>query len=372
MSKFKDFWIKKSHDISIQNDLNDVKDGVHELDEKVDQYEDAQGNLKPGVHVDKGAGYEWRVEENYKGFEIMREYEGGKPVVNSSYTVNDDSIAGSFITIQSAKKYIDSFLMEKNTVHITYDRNGVPVNSYVDEDKETKKDFTIVGDPNSPNANHGKLLEWVNSHGTPADRKVFSNLDNESHRAQYERMAAQDKKKGMFPNFQVSKDEADEISDEDLEAAGEYYDRVVGSKKAMGTGFAGAIPNSVLARQDLEGKNKSSSKRADSLKVGDSVAGEGIVERVTVDNNTVKVTYDNGRSFNLDADDDVYLDKSIADDSSLYQLKDDARDSDTKEEKEELSDKIKETQVKRQKATLKDRGVTKSFKQVWNILNLHD
>ena len=276
MSKFKDFWLKKSHDISIQNDLDDVKDGVHELDEKVDQYEDAQGNLKPGVHVDKSM-VEWTCPDCGK----------------------------------------------KATASDVYDEKMCP-SCGGKMDKETKKDFKVTGDPNSPNANHGKLLEWVNEHGTPADRKVFSNLDNESHRAQYERMAADDKKKkkGMFPQFQVSKDknpEADEISDEDLEAAGEYYDRVTGSKKAMGTGFAGSVPNSLLSRQDLEDKEK-----------------------------------------------------SAADDASLYELKDDARDSDTKEEKEELTDKIKETQVKRQKATLKDRGVTKSFREVWNILNHHD
>ena len=86
----------------------------------------------------------------------------------------------------------------------------------------------------------------------------------------------------------------------------------------MDIGDAGGTPNSLLARQDLEGKEKS--------------------------------------------------EESDVDDPSLYELKDTARDADTKAEKKEVTDKIKEVQVKRQKATLKERGVAKSFKSVWSIL----
>lgn len=48
MSKFKDHWnsINKTHDIPIQEELDDVKDMVHEMDERLDQYETAGGTKK--------------------------------------------------------------------------------------------------------------------------------------------------------------------------------------------------------------------------------------------------------------------------------------------------------------------------------------
>lgn len=44
--------IRKSHDVPIQGELDHVKETVHELDEKLDQYEDADGNPKKSTSTD--------------------------------------------------------------------------------------------------------------------------------------------------------------------------------------------------------------------------------------------------------------------------------------------------------------------------------
>lgn len=229
MTKFKEFWTKKSHDIPIQSELDDVKEDVHELDEEVDRYEDAEGNLKPGVHVDK------------------------------------------------------------NTVHITYDRNGVPVNSYVTDEGINKGMFPQFQVQKPGTSIHS--AEWDKCVKDAGDAKnayavCTAQLGESSFKSQFKHMA--------YAKALLAK-----------------------ARKAMGIGFGGGVPHSLLARQDLE-EDKT---------------------------------------------------KSDVDDASLYQLKDEARNTDTKEEKEEVTDKIKEVQVKRQKATLKERGVTKSFRAMWNTLS---
>ena len=89
------------------------------------------------------------------------------------------------------------------------------------------------------------------------------------------------------------------------------------ARKGMGIGFAGPIPSSLLARQDLEGEEKEKSN---------TVAGDKLVE-----------------------------------------LKDDAEVADTKKEKKSIASDIKNTQIKRQKATINMRQ--KSFKEYWKGIN---
>lgn len=85
--------------------------------------------------------------------------------------------------------------------------------------------------------------------------------------------------------------------------------------KDVGVGFAGAVPNSLLARQDLEGTKIRTTKS----------------------------------------------DKASND--KLYQLKDDAAYAETETEKKSVVTDIKDTQKKRQKAAINMRE--KSFKDVW-------
>lgn len=60
MSKFTDFWknlSRKSHDVEIQETLDGVKEDVHELDEKLDQYETAGGTKKARVEKPGSASH---------------------------------------------------------------------------------------------------------------------------------------------------------------------------------------------------------------------------------------------------------------------------------------------------------------------------
>lgn len=244
MSKnFKDFWTKKSHDVPIQAELDEVKEDVHELDEAVDQYEDADGNLKPGVSVDK------------------------------------------------------------NTVHITYDRKGVPVNSYVDDIDTEKARMEVMDCPKC----FGRGWRMVNGEKEKCYECGGCGAVEKSSAAQVGKFEC--KRCGYIANIKLGNCPKCSSSDG-------WITKKEVSK--MDIGDAGGTPNSLLARQDLEGKEKS--------------------------------------------------EESDVDDPSLYELKDTARDADTKAEKKEVTDKIKEVQVKRQKATLKERGVAKSFKSVWSIL----
>ena len=96
--------------------------------------------------------------------------------------------------------------------------------------------------------------------------------------------------------------------------------------KKFGIDNAGPVPNTILARQDLEDENKK-----DLLGV-------------------------NVQMHKADA----------ASDDKLEVIKDETEDVTGKEEKNELVDRIKTVQEKRQKATIKQRDMTKSsFKQLW-------
>jgi antitoxin component of MazEF toxin-antitoxin module len=184
---FKDFWIKKTHDIPIQNELDEVKDDVHELDERVDQYEDAKGHLKPGVHVDK-------VEVT-----ATKPYAFPKPDV------------------------------KKNTVHITYDQQGVPVSSYVDDDmdKGMFPPFQVSKPgPSIHTAKWDKCIEDVKRRGgANAYAVCTAQLGEEAFKSEVRHMG--------YVKSLIAK------------ARKEI--------KKMGIGDAGGIPHSLLARQDLEG-----------------------------------------------------------------------------------------------------------------------
>lgn len=105
------------------------------------------------------------------------------------------------------------------------------------------------------------------------------------------------------------------------------------AKKAMGTGFAGPVPVSLLADQDLEGEAEETDEA---------------------------LRYGVGLEANK---------SNTATNDKLVELKDKAEDAENDEQKDNIVDRIKETQMKRQKATLKDRGVIKTFKEAWKTLN---
>lgn len=336
VTTFKDFWTKKSHDIPIQEELDEVKDDVHELDEQVDQYEDADGNLKPGVSVGK------------------------------------------------------------NTVHITYDDSGVPVNSYVD------KDMKVVGKPDE-HQGAGKIVRWAAKQPGVVGRAAASFDSWRSQRQGggiYDEMN-DEKNKGIFPQMQVSKPGPSIHTDKwdrcvaDINAKGganayavctaqlgetafksEYrhlsYTKSLIEKARkelvkMGIADAGGVPNSLLARQDLEG-TKVDKDFATFAVVDDS--GKEVAtytSRKEADDAVRAMANRNDHKYKVVEKSES--DEAKADDPSLYQLKDDARDANTEDEKEEVTDKIKETQIKRQKATLKDRGVVKSFKDFWKTVS---
>lgn len=109
----------------------------------------------------------------------------------------------------------------------------------------------------------------------------------------------------------------DEVKDEvhELDEKLDTYETAGGSKKAIGTADAGPVPNSLLARQDLE-------------------TSKGAIETTG---------------------------------KKLEQEAEKAEDAETKKEKNEIVDRIKNIQIKRQKAVLAEREseTNKSFKTLW-------
>ncbi len=178
-------------------------------------------------------------------------------------------------------------------MHITYDRNGVPVESHVDN--ETSK---------------GMFPQLQISKPGPS-----------IHTAEWDRCVEDIKRKNPDANaYAVCTAQLGEASFKSQYRHLSYIKSFIEkARKAVVTSFAGPVPNSGLADQDLEGEKKKS---------------------------------------------------DAADDAKLYELKDQARRVDNEREKDDVADKIEEVQRKRQKAALKERGVIKSFKEAWK--SLHD
>lgn len=202
MSKtFKDAWktLGKSHDIDAQEKLDEVKEEVHEMDEQLDSIEEES---KPGAESEKSVDNTTARNEHYEE-------------------------------------------TKKNTVHVTYDKNGVPTNSYVDEEEHAEKDMTN-GEKDDPHETkekkvekHGESIhtkEWDDcirdvqskdgNHKANAYAVCTAKLGEQSFKSQYRHMA--------YIKSLVTK--------------------AVKEVHKMGIGAAGPVPSSLLARQDLQGE----------------------------------------------------------------------------------------------------------------------
>jgi len=245
---------------------------------------------------------DWIVKDFYKGHQIVVESGTQTP-----YFIADDLGGGSFKSIQDARKYIDNTKKsidnttarnkdyEKNTVHITYDQNGVPVNSYVDENETEKSVPSEI------------ICTYITSGGKQVTRTFKSEAAyNEFKRTvgdQIKILAVDNNiKKAMtngedeyVPNAEFGDDvqkPGESIHSEEWDACVREVQSKVGNAKAnayavctaklgdtafksqvrhlayvkseikkarkevekMGIEAAGPIPNSELARQDLEGE----------------------------------------------------------------------------------------------------------------------
>lgn len=189
---------------------------------------------------------------------------------------------------------------EKNTVHITYDKNGVPVNSYVDEDEGAEK-AQKVKDSDYENAastllhngkskvevvnhlmsNYGRSKQDATNHVNNATKKAMTNGETENPRenAEFgddvqkpgesihskewddcvrEVQAKQGETGGKVNAFAVC---TAKLSDKAFKSEVRHLSYIKSEiKKAqkevekMGIEGAGSVPNSLLARQDLEGE----------------------------------------------------------------------------------------------------------------------
>lgn len=240
MSKFKDLWMNKTHDIPIQEDLDGVKDEVHELDENLDNYEDATGKLKPGVHVDK------------------------------------------------------------DTLHVTYDRNGNIVGSHQDADVEEEE---LIHQEEENLGKPGPSIHTSEWDSCVQDVKAGGNADNAY--AVCTAKLGESAFKSQYRHLEYVKSQ------------------IKKARKEMGVGFAGNVPESLLAAQDLLGEYQDDDEEREET------------EKLP-DNSTYKA--------------------DVASNDELSVLASKAEDADTKNEKDTLSDRIKQVQMNRQKAALKYRG----------------
>lgn len=152
-------------------------------------------------------------------------------------------------------------------------------------------------------------------------------------------------------------------------------------KKEITTAYAGPIPKSGLAEQDLEGETKKSVHLADEIKVGDHIGPTGMdievvgVRRIQSSGHRVQYEFtcktETGKTvIKIFDSNDVVLKKGTIEQTgkALEDIKDEAEDADTKKEKHSLIENIKSIQLKRQRAIISEREkeTNKSFKEVWN------
>ena len=139
--------------------------------------------------------------------------------------------------------------LSKNTVHITYDKNGVPVNSYVDEEEGAEKAMT-----NGETDNPREDAEFGDDVEKPGDSIHSKEWDDCVREVQ----AGQEKTGGKVNAFAVC---TAKLSDKAYKSEVRHLSYIKSEiKKAqkevekMGIEGAGSVPNSLLARQDLEGE----------------------------------------------------------------------------------------------------------------------
>lgn len=276
MSKiFKDAWkdLNKSHDVPIQNELDGVKEDAPKLDEQVDKKEDKEpvkitatqpyAFPKPDVHK----------SESYRGSTITET--SSKMDTDSKYFTRfrGQLIEGN--SVQEVKDKIDS-LYTKNTVHVTYDDDGVPTNSYVDESDGTMKRMEVEDCPKcfgrGSRKINGEIVKCPTCRGSGVTdvEKGMTNGEEDNPRSE------QVEKPGDSPHTtdwdkcvldvqsKNPKSNAYAICTAKLgeQAFKSQYRHMAYVKtqikkarqevEKMGVGTAGAIPNSLLARQDLE------------------------------------------------------------------------------------------------------------------------
>lgn len=153
----------------------------------------------------------------------------------------------------------------------------------------------------------------------------------------------------------------------------------------LGIGYAGPIPNSLLAGQDLEGPGqretteKSAVERPAAVRSDDLIEVNGKTYRVSVVNKQwvgarqrvtifgIDIKTGMKTSFQYDGDDSVML-KNMTGKlfsttaNELYTIREEALKAESTETKEELAGQVKSIQIKRQKAEINTR---KSFNNFW-------
>jgi hypothetical protein len=238
----------------------------------------------------------------------------------------------------SMSKFKDTWL-EKNTVHVTYDKNGVPISSYVDE--EAEKTYTPATDEEV------SKLPVCPKCGAKVTNMALHNQEN--HKA--------DSKKSFKDTWKA---------------------------KAVSTADAGPVPNSLLADQDLEGEkcppedyelsDEVNRKAGEYSRVGKNATYGPAEDKKIMDLHRQGMNArDIAERLGLETDEDYdeatvqrVLDqnktKSVV--GNLKDLKDDAKDADTKKEKAEIKSDIISEQKKGLKDTIKER-MGKSFKDFW-------
>lgn len=209
----------------------------------------------------------------------------------------------------------------KSVVHLTEDAEGHVLESHVDRDISAEE--TLMAEREALSETHKDREEEVQKPGTSI------------HTAEWDRCVADVKAKGGANAYAVCTAQLGEESFKS-EYRGLAYTKSELKKarkevEKMGIEGAGTVPESLLARQDLEGEADRTEEET----------GDGIA---------------------------MNAQKNAVDNNKLVKLKDEAKKADTKEQKEELVDRIKQTQEKRQKAALEARGVAKSFSDFWKNL----
>jgi len=170
---------------------------------------------------------------------------------------------------------------------------------------------------------------WLSKAGD--EDNLAENLSNYHNNVDKETVHVTYDENGTVVNSHQDRDaEEEELMLQEAENLGKKNKKTFKSEweKNFGTAFAGDVPESLLAAQDLLGEQK------------DDDAERDETEKLP-DNSAYK--------------------SNVASDDKLSVLADKAEDADTKNEKDTLSDRIKQVQINRQKAALKYRGVNKHY-----------
>jgi hypothetical protein len=203
MSKFKEFW--KSHDVGVQDELDNVKEEVHEMDEQLDTIEEES---KPGA--EKGMEHEAHRLLNDKDYQD-REWE--------KLSEYERQQRPKEMARRNAQKSVDN----------TTARN---------EDFETEKASTN-GEVDNPHAEENEMVEKPGEsiHSAKFDDCVRDVQSKNPKANAYAVCVAQ---------------LGDEAFKSEHRHKAYIKSKIKEAKKEMGIGFAGPTPESLLARQDME------------------------------------------------------------------------------------------------------------------------